>query len=188
VAVPCGERLRSALTTRLDALPEDLPVRWTQPQQWHLTLQFLGDWPESRLPGLIEALSEASDRDSFTLLPGGLGAFPSLRQPRVLFLQMEDDGAAAGLAKTVREEVAGFWPVGPQDGGSSRKVFRPHLTLSRIRRPLSPAQVKRLEDIDLSGLPDLPVTGFTLFSSVLDRGGARHTPVAEFALRKKGEK
>lgn len=184
LAIPCGERLREALSARLDASVADLPLRWTSPHSWHITLQFLGDWPESRVPTLVEALSGVSGPPPFTMVPGGLGAFPDLRRPRVLFLQMGDDGAAAGLAKTVREKVAGIWPDGPQD----EKVFRPHLTLSRIRRPLSARDIKSLENIDLSNLPDMPVEGFNLYSSVLGKEGARHTAIAELGLRKKGEK
>ena len=126
----------------------------------------------------------AADRAPFGLRPAGLGAFPNLRRPRVLFLHLEDDGAAARLAGAVREKVAGIWPDGPQDA----KRFRPHLTLARIRRPLAGEQLKSLESMDMDGLPEVPVGGFTLFSSVLGREGARHTPEAEYRLRKKGEK
>ena len=98
VAIPCGERLRAALSARLDVSGADLSLRWTRPHSWHITLQFLGDWPETRVPALVEALSASSGPPPFTLVPEGLGAFPGLRRPRVLFLQMGDDGAAAGLA------------------------------------------------------------------------------------------
>jgi len=184
VAVPCGEPLGRALTSALDASPKGLPVRWTRPATWHLTLQFLGDWPASRVPDLKEGLAGVADRAPFVLAPTGLGAFPDLRRPRVLFLQLEDDGAAADLARAVREAVAGIWPRGPQD----TKAFRAHLTLARIRRPLARESIKLLEDMDFSGLPVLAADGFTLYSSVLVPGGARHTPVASYGLRKKGEK
>jgi 2'-5' RNA ligase len=184
VAVPCGELLRAALTSRLDASGTGPDVRWTAPDTWHLTLQFLGDWPRTRIPALVEALDEVSGLSPFALPVRGLGAFPDLRRPRVLFLHLGDDGAADALARSVREKVAGIWPDGPRN----TKPFRPHLTLSRIRRPLTPADLKLLQKWDLSDLPDLPVEGFRLYSSVLGRGGARHTVEAEFALRKKGEK
>jgi 2'-5' RNA ligase len=132
----------------------------------------------------VAALRGASLRSPFALPAGGLGAFPDLRRPRVLFLQLADDGAAAALARSVREKVAGIWPDGPGD----TKPFRPHLTLCRIRRPLSDAGLKSLGEWDLGGLPELPVDGFALYSSVLGPGGARHTVEAEFGLRKKGEK
>lgn len=184
VAVPCGEPLRAALTSRLDASGTGPDVRWTRPDTWHLTLQFLGDWPRNRVPALVEAFTEVADSSPFTLPVRGLGAFPGLRRPRVLFLQVADDGAAAALARSVREKVAGIWPEGPQD----TKPFRPHLTLSRIRRPLTRNDLNYLREWDLTGLPDLTVEGFRLYSSVLGPAGARHAVEAEFALRKKGEK
>jgi 2'-5' RNA ligase len=184
VAVPCGEPLRAALTSRRDAFAGAPGLRWTAPDTWHLTLQFLGDWPRQRIPALVEALAKGVEPPPFVLSPRGLGAFPDLGRPRVLFLQLGDDGAAAALARSVREKVAEIWPDGPQD----TKPFRPHLTLARLRRPLAPESLKALSEWDLSGLPELPVEGFRLYSSVLDRGGARHGVEAEFALRKKGEK
>lgn len=184
VAVPCGGPLREALTSRLDASPPGLDVRWTHPRTWHLTLQFLGEWPEKYVSGLREGLAPVADRSPFVMPAGGLGAFPNLRRPRVLFLQLGDDGAAARLAGAVREKVAEIWPDGPQD----HKRFKAHLTLARIRRPLAVDQLKMLQDLDFTGMPDLLADRFTLYSSVLGREGARHLVEAEYGLRKKGEK
>lgn len=184
VAVPCGGPLRAALTSRLDASPSGLSVRWTHPRTWHLTLQFLGEWPESRVGGLGERLAGVADRSPFAMPIGGLGAFPDLRRPRVLFLQLGDDGAAARLAGAVREKVAEIWPDGPQD----HKRFKAHLTLARIRRPLADQEVKMLQGMDFSGMPDLLADRFILYSSALGPGGARHVVEAEYRLRKKGER
>ena len=87
VAVPCGEPLAGELSRRLDALPGPAPVRWTHPATWHLTLQFLGDWPADRLAALQMSLSRLDGPAPFRLAPAGLGGFPNLRRPRVLFLQ-----------------------------------------------------------------------------------------------------
>jgi 2'-5' RNA ligase len=184
VAVPCGEQLAEALTTALDGQPAGRFLRWTPSDTWHLTLQFLGDWPRSQVADLAEALNAASAAEVFTLRTEGLGAFPDLRWPRVLFLQLENDGNAAGLAARVRAIVAEIWPDGPQDS----RDFRPHLTLSRVRRSLEQEDLKMLKNMELGELPDFPVEGFTLFESRMGSGGARHVPVAEYPLRKKGEK
>ena len=106
LAVPCGEQLTAAVTTVLDgwrAGPASrLAVRWTRPETWHLTLQFLGDWPADRLAELKTALEATCSQPAFPLTPGRIGGFPDLKSPRVLFLHMDDDGEAARLAGRVR--------------------------------------------------------------------------------------
>jgi 2'-5' RNA ligase len=183
VAVPCGEPLAGELSRRLDALPGTAPVRWTRPDTWHLTLQFLGDWPADRLDALREGLSAPAGPAPFVLRPSGLGGFPDLRRPRVLFLQFAGADPLLEMALGVRRATAQAWAEGPQD----TRPVHPHLTLARVRDPLEEWQVKRLQDIDLDNLPNLPVDHFCLMASTLGPGGARHRELAGFALRKKGE-
>jgi len=184
VAVSCGEHLTAELTTVRDRWRDGplghLPLRWTDPGSWHLTLQFLSDWPETRLEGLKKALEAGTFPEPFVLHPGKLDAFPSLDAPRVLFLHMGDDGQIAALAARVREIVAGVWGDGPQD----TRAFRPHLTLARIREKLPQDGLKLLKNMELENLPPVPVEGFRLMTSLLRPQGAQHVEQAYFALRK----
>lgn len=183
MAVPAPEQLAAALTTALDGPRHRLPVRWTRPETWHLTLQFLGEWPAERLQALAAALAAAPAAEAFALSCGGLGAFPHPRAPRVLFLHLEDDGRLARLAGDVRRIVAGIWPQGPQDV----QPFRGHLTLARVSRKLDLEELNLLQEFELNGLPDFPVHRFALVRSDLTPQGPRYTDLAGFALRKKGE-
>ncbi len=184
LAVPCGEQLTTALTTALDgwrAGPASrLAVRWTRPETWHLTLQFLGVWPADRLEVLKTALETVCGQPAFTLTPGGIGGFPDLKSPRVLFLHMDDDGQAARLAGRVRAIVNDTWREGPQDN----RAFRGHLTLARIRGRLPRSDVNLLQELKLDSLPPVFVEGFSLVASELRREGPRYTTLAYFALRK----
>lgn len=183
VAVPCGEPLAVDLSRRLDALPGRAPARWTRPDTWHLTLQFLGDWPDDRLAALAGGLRAVAGPGPFVLRPTGLGGFPDLRRPRVLFLQFSGTEPLLELAGEVRRASARAWADGPQD----TRPVHPHLTLARVRDPLEESALNRLRDIDLTGLPDLACERFGLMASTLGPGGARHRELAGFALRKKGE-
>ncbi len=183
VAVPCGEPLAGELSRRLDALPGPAPVRWTHPATWHLTLQFLGEWPADRLAALQTSLSGLDGPAPFRLAPAGLGGFPNLRRPRVLFLQFAGAEPLRELAAEVHRHTARAWADGPQD----TRPIHPHLTLARVREPLPDEQVKRLRDIALDDLPELSCGGFSLMASTLGPGGARHRELAGYALRKKGE-
>lgn len=176
--------MTAALTTALDDWRSGpggaLALRWTRPETWHLTLQFLGDWPEGRITELKTALGTVRDPASFSLRPGGLGGFPHLKNPRVLFLHMAADGKAARLADRVRTVVNTTWPQGPQDN----RTFRSHLTLARIQERLPGSDLKYLQDLRLDNLPPVAVEGFNLVASELFREGPRYTTLAFFALRK----
>ena len=183
LAVAVGERFIAQLTTELARWRAKLKFRWTRPRTWHVTLQFLGQWPENRIPGLVSALTEASSLPAFRLQPGPLDGFPRLDAPRVLFLQMEEDGSCARLAGRVREIVEGIWPDGPQD----RREFRSHLTLARCRSRPTRDEINLLKNIQLGPFQRIPVEGFQLIRSKLTPRGPRYTELASFSLRKKGE-
>jgi RNA 2',3'-cyclic 3'-phosphodiesterase len=181
VAVNCPQRFVDDLATRLDAWRAALPLAWTQPRSWHLTLMFLGEWPAARLPALREALAaETAGHAAFTVQPGQLDAFPDLRAPRVLFLQFLplDGGPLHALAAGVRARVESTWPAGPQD----RKAFKPHLTLARVKAPLSRDQREILGQIDLGAWPAQPIDAVRLVASELRPQGARHVDQAVLPL------
>ncbi len=184
LAVSCGERLAAEVTTALDEWRTgpagSLPVHWTRPEAWHLTLQFLGDWPADRLAALQTALEGVRDRSAFSLAPGCLGGFPDLKSPRVLFLHMDDDGQAACLAGSARAIVNETWRQGPQDN----RAFRAHLTLARIRAKLSRSDINLLQELKLGDLPGMAVDGFRLMASELRPEGPRYTELAFYGLRK----
>ena len=183
LAVSVGEQFVAKLTTELARWHGEMNIRWTRPHLWHVTLQFLGEWPENRVPGLISALEEACSMPTFHLDAGSVGGFPNLNSPRVLFLHMNDDGSCTRLAGRVREIVGRTWPRGPQD----RREFRSHLTLARIRARLDSRESNLLKNIQLGPFEQISVECFKLYKSVLEPSGPSYSELASFSLRKKGE-
>jgi 2'-5' RNA ligase len=180
IAVDCGERFRRLLSTQLDAWRAQVNIAWSRPQNWHVTLDFLGEVPPARVPDLRTALLEESPAHAaFSVLPGQLGAFPDLRAPRVLFLHMDSGGALERLAAGVRRRVDAVLPAGEQD---RRKPFRAHLTVARIKRPLKASQTRMLGEIALAPWEPLPVRDFRLVESELRPDGPRYTDLAVFPL------
>jgi 2'-5' RNA ligase len=182
LAVTPGDEWRQELSTRVDALRDELgsarALRWVPPEAWHLTLQFLGEWPERSLPGLQSQLEARVCPGVFTMKPGDPGAFPGWKRPRVLFLHQSSGGRAEELACQVRAAVEATWPEGPQD----RKPFRAHLTLARVKDQLHRRQAAILQDWRPGPLPDWPVDSFQLISSVLRPGGAEHRILTSIPL------
>jgi 2'-5' RNA ligase len=130
VGVPIGEPLDSELRVALNHLKaaasaEADDLRWIDPQEWHLTLAFMGPTGEEEIPRLIEALNDvASNHAAFTIPTGGLGAFPSRREVRILWYGLADRSRRlAELAIAVRIAM----------DCETASPFRAHLTLARAR-------------------------------------------------------
>ncbi|HSG29859.1 MAG TPA: RNA 2',3'-cyclic phosphodiesterase [Candidatus Krumholzibacterium sp.] len=157
------------------------PWRWIPPENFHLTLKFLGDTDRSTLSAIEDAACEvAAATSGFELVFGDFGGFPDLKRPRVLFYGItEGFRHLAALAGRIDEATAklGFPP--------ETRPFKAHLTLARIKSELSPGLIARLE-----GFPPLPggsrtlVDSFSLVRSHLSGSGASYERLAEFSLRK----
>ena len=128
VGVPMNDPLRAMLRAALAPLEATVSagadhLRWIDPTAWHLTLAFLGPTPHSEVPRLIDALGQVgSDHAPFAVPTGGLGAFPSRREVRILWFGLADRSRRlAELAVAVRTAV----------GCETASPFRAHLTLAR---------------------------------------------------------
>ncbi len=178
LGVKLPDQLRGELTARLDALPGLPPLRWAAPERWHLTLQFLGEWPPERCIQLGNHLLRSELDPAFEVRIGAVGQFPARGPVRVLYLHLDGGTRLPALAEKVRTAVDAAWPDGPQD----RKPFRPHLTLARGARKPVPMVLP-----EIGGDPPLPswrVDGFSLFSSELTPRGPIYREEAFFGLRK----
>lgn len=114
-----------------DGLPPRL--RWTPPANWHLTLRFLGNVPESRCAEVAGALGAVA----FAPVPlalGRIGTFPARGEPRVLWL-----GLARGTAECARLAEAVDAALAPLGFPREARPFVPHLTLARVREIRRPA-------------------------------------------------
>jgi 2'-5' RNA ligase len=116
-------------------------VAWVAEEKLHLTLKFLGGLPGAVVDDLRDALAPAMAAAPVpSLAIGGLGAFPDLRKPRVVWLGVEADAKLELLHHDI-ESVCGF--LGYEIEG---RAFRPHITLGRVRDGLAPEAARALAD------------------------------------------
>lgn len=105
-------------------------VTWVKPDQMHVTLKFLGDVPNVRVPGVCSAVEAASAGcESFELGLQGAGAFPDVERARTLWIGVGRGlEAVRSLQHNVESELAklGF--------SKERRQFHPHLTIGRVRQ------------------------------------------------------
>jgi RNA 2',3'-cyclic 3'-phosphodiesterase len=170
VALPVPHEVRASLA----GLREELGgARWTPPEQYHLTLRFLGDTPDERIPELQRALA-AVTCPPLALRADRLTTFPNRRQPRVLVVRLVATSAASALQREV-EAIARA-----HGSAAADRPFRPHLTLARLR-DADPEAVWRFTQehrVDLA----FSVDHFALYASTLTPDGAVHERLATYPL------
>ena len=173
---------RAAVATASDELRRhagDLPVAWVAPENFHITLKFLGGVDDGRVPPLVEALREAvQGHRPFALDIAGLGAFPSATRPRVLWA-----GVAGGL-DPLSALAEGVEQVMASHGFSrEERGFSPHVTLGRVREPRrAPALTEALEARATRPLGRVAIEAIALMRSDLSPRGARYSALASLPL------
>jgi 2'-5' RNA ligase len=156
-----------------------LPVRWSRPESLHLTLKFLGEVLPEAVPEIEGAIATAATRTTpFTLPLGGVGAFPTLRRPRVIWMGAE----ATPQLRCLKQELE--WEISPLGFPSETQHFRPHLTLGRARADARAGDFRRLEAL-AAAVPfeaRLEVATVELIQSHLTPGGSRYERIAVIPL------
>jgi 2'-5' RNA ligase len=152
-------------------------IRWVKPQGFHLTFRFLGNIEQTRVAPILTALRAAVKlHPQFRVRTQGLGAFPSLTRPRVLWARLTGDGLQELHTKI--ESALGSCGFPSED-----RAFRPHITLGRARSLRGWSQV--LEGIKTYLQYDFGeslIDKVTLYQSDLRPGGAVYTPLGAAPL------
>ncbi len=149
-------------------------VSWVKADRIHLTLKFLGNVSPEQIADIQTALSTISTHTSpFRLLPAGCGAFPSLKQMRVVWVGLRGDDAQ--LKDLQRQVEAAMAHLGFK---AEDRQFRAHLTLGRVKG----RQHIRLLQEELLASQNFEAEAFdvnelVLYKSELRPEGARYIPL-----------
>ncbi len=185
IAIELTEELKAALRRTQQELAEEMPsrsVRWVQPNGIHLTLKFLGDTPEEKVHAVQEALAQAAAQARpFIFSLSGLGCFPNARQPRVVWVGLQEPaGALVRLQQAVEAHVA------PLGFPTEKRPFSPHLTLGRVQQYAGKSDVRKIGEVvatsDVGALGDMAATVISYIKSDLRPSGAVYTTLSEAKL------
>jgi 2'-5' RNA ligase len=177
VALDLPDDALAALQRWQELVFGDLPELRINPAL-HLTLCFLGDTPASAVPALSEALAAVPFRRS-ALAFGDPFFLPERGRKNVIALPLVDAATEPGGLAAVRRLQAAVGAALVATGlyKAERRPFLPHVTVARFRRPGQPFS------LHIVNLPELCPSRLVLYTSVLDKAGAVHTPLAEFTPR-----
>lgn len=170
IAVDVTEEVRTAVAGQAARLREaNCDVGWVKPENFHLTLKFLGETPDGRLDDIKASLDLiAASRAAFELELCSMGCFPERGAPRVVWV-----GAGAGrdaLAVVVRDVEGGMENLGfPRE----QRDFAAHLTIGRVRSPRGVERLRhRVEEEADTGFGRCVVDEIRLYKSTLASSGS----------------
>ena len=155
-------------------------IRWVRPGGMHLTLKFLGDIDEGKVPQIENILKRISEKyKPISLRINGTGYFPpKSKTPKVLWVAIEEVEDLKRLQSDVEEamESLGF----PKE----RRTFHPHLTLGRVKAISDIKETLHfLEKHRDKNFGEMEVKKITFFRSVLKPTGAEYSVLSEFELK-----
>jgi len=146
-------------------------VKWVDPVNIHLTLKFLGEIPES--DALRAGLAINMLKGKFNAIEsglGGLGAFPSLDRPKVIWVGLSQ--GTKEIKEIYREVERLTADISEEEKG---REFSPHLTLGRVRSNKNVVQLKEAVRKAVISQKDFRITRLALMKSTLTREGAIYT-------------
>jgi 2'-5' RNA ligase len=145
-------------TTKLDK------INWVSPDLMHITLKFLGETAEEKIPAIVENLGIAcKDAFPFNIDIGKLGLFGSRYQPRVLWVGADNTDNLQNLHISIEKQMRklGF----PRHIGN----FVPHLTLARINKIDDKKRfIQHIEKNQIAQIQQLTVKEIILYESILN--------------------
>lgn len=183
VSVELDEKVRNRISQWIEELKILAPrLKWVSGSGLHITLKFCGEIDLSKVIKLENALQDAFARTTvrpFGLEIGGVGAFPGLREPRVLWLGV--GGEEDQLSRIVEIVEGAAEIVGLE---REHRPFHPHVTIARIKSP-SDVPVDLIRTISEHELGQLSwnVNAVMLMRSDLRPSGAVYSPIAKYNLK-----
>ena len=133
VAINVPDFVKEQIKTTQDLLRASLDrgaVRWTKPDQFHLTLRFLGRIEERSVAPLLDALRTVCETaHSLQLRAGGVGFFPNAKVPRVVWVGVQDSQERlVVLQRAVQQAMLRF------TAERAEERFSGHITLGRTKQ------------------------------------------------------
>ncbi|HQI80583.1 MAG TPA: RNA 2',3'-cyclic phosphodiesterase [Deltaproteobacteria bacterium] len=177
VALPIPDEIKASLDAAVGVLRGRNPgVRWVRPEGLHITLKFLGDIEEHTVAPLCADLDVAARTCPVPSLSlAGLGAFPGLKRPRVVWVGLAGDMEHLVALASAVDRACARHGIAPE-----KRPFSGHITLGRLKTPT----VVDLGIGSVSG--QFSASEVRLYRSVLTPGGAQYTVLHRSSLGGKG--
>jgi len=181
-AIELSSSMQEALHRAQKALSH-LPgnISWTKKENIHLTIKFLGDTEDKKIPALKRALDTiAKQSQTFSISLDQLSAFPNTQKPRIIWCGVKNEGDIIPvIAKQLDKRLT---RLGYK---KAERPFRAHVTIGRVRHPIKRSNYKQaLSDFSLDTKLAYTVNKLSLIKSKLTSAGSVYSPVHRAFLNK----
>jgi len=154
-------------------------ISWTQPQDLHITLYFLGNVKKKSIPSLIENLNaNFLGIKPFILKFEKITFAPPNKKPRMIWAQFKNNSSYESLYKETGKAIVNFVINNMKKNKNKRLI--PHITMARFRFLKNAHNVK----LQQSKLPDLIANSCILMESQLNINEPTYTNIYSFLLKK----
>ena len=182
IAIELPEAVKSTLSGIEEELKKSkADVRWVKPDNIHLTLKFFGNIEEKKTEKIIEIMESICNQYApFTIEIKGMGTFPNIKSPRVLWVGIEGNDTLKTLQKEIENKMESI--------GFERedRAFTAHLTLGRFRSSIEKEgllKAVKLHEKD-TFVGSINVQSLSLIRSDLHPEGARYSKIIDISLGK----
>lgn len=178
IALNLDAATKLALVKIISQFPDTHSLNKTKSDNLHLTLQFLGDTEVGLIPKIQSILKSIADQyPSFELSCTRWGTFPNFQQPHTIWIGVAGPRLLE-LQTVLTKQLSKIVPT------LDTKPFQPHLTLARIKPPLSPDDLTQIQSLATKIIlpPPTLVTSIDLMASTLTPRGPIHNLVSHHPL------
>jgi 2'-5' RNA ligase len=177
VAIELDEQFRSRLVELQNSIRVAAPdISYTRAENLHLTLKFIGEFEESKVPQLCDALKNIPEVGTFSMALTGLDFLPERGPIRIVAAALDGGEKLLALQSQIEEFCA------TQNIPRENRRYRPHITLARARRPLPRSAKSRLARGVTTQSAQLMVKEFVLIESKLSNRGSQYIPLHHIAV------
>lgn len=153
-------------------------LKLVERENLHFTVKFLGEIPDSLVDEVDRRLRTLA-MHRMEVDVRGLGAFPDVRRPRVVWAGVAPQDAKA-ISRSGQQVIDALEGIGESD----ERGFHPHITVARVRSPKNhEALVAVLRDCSTKEFGRTPITALKLKSSSLTPKGPTYRDIKEYALQ-----
>ena len=171
IAIQLSPSIRGVLETYKPLTTPE--IRWTKPENLHITTYFCGDTKEENIPALRKALEKIQAKP-FELPFKEILFAPPHREPRMIWAEFARSEHFAKLTQKIYENVKEFL----KDPEKPKQNPIPHVTLARFKNP----QIAKDVQLEQPNVDTLQVTSYDLMESQLNQGGSKYTVLQSYAL------
>ncbi len=154
-------------------------IKWVDPDNFHLTLKFLGETQTDKIPFIENSLKEiAKNYKKFEIEISGIGVFPNLYKPKVLWIGINKYEILTEIAHQIDTKLQkiGFEP--------ETRIFKPHLTIGRIKFIRSLSKLKNyVEKNSEKFFNRQKINSIILYQSILSPQGAKYNALKIIKLQ-----